>query len=479
MREKVIKERCGEKEDSEGFITRSEDVDNDSDSDRSRPNRRASVGKKEKRDSGDGHDADGHSDVFEEVKGEKPQIAAAEVDAERVFGQEHDPKNAIENKGVEKEDDEPPEEAFFFGDQGEDEVGALLWKKTVVGLGAGNKAFSEGAARSHGREGLDDMPTGSGGVYFGIEKDKHPLDLIPFENAPHAVGAEVGEEENGRTVGDPIEVVFGEKNSPGEGEKNNKSKTSGNERDVIFFDEKRKNGIPDARAGIEPPGGKNGEDGGKNEKKKEKADVAEGGSSDKKKGEGQDKVDQSGAQVRLNGHQEGRQKADETDRDKEKERPVFLLACLEITRQDNDGDDFSEFGDLETQGAEAEPGTGSVGDDAVFEGQEEDENHEDIEPPGEFFEVFQVEEGEKNDQREGSEIKKDLFQKLSGGNGCFAFRRIDHSAGVDKKDADNHKNRAGENEREIIVMRGREFFTEFDHCFRPGECLRCTKPLFF
>ena len=93
------------------------------------PEGAAAVGEEGEGDADDGHEADGHADVDEEVHEEAAGEAVA-VDAGEglaaVFGILDD---AGDHEHIQGDDDEAAEEAPFFADGAEDEVGALLGTK--------------------------------------------------------------------------------------------------------------------------------------------------------------------------------------------------------------------------------------------------------------------------------------------------------------------------------------------------------------
>ena len=97
------------------------------------PQRRTSVGQKQKRYSRNRHDAHNHTDVDEKVKKEHAEYTRCNIQsiARRI---PHDFQGPEKDKAVQHKDDKSAYKAEFFRQNAEYKVGTLLRQKSIVAL---------------------------------------------------------------------------------------------------------------------------------------------------------------------------------------------------------------------------------------------------------------------------------------------------------------------------------------------------------
>ena len=110
------------------------------------PEGRTAVADERQRDAYDGHEADCHADVYEQVH-EDAACDAVAVDAGEClpapFGIPYYP---ADQEYIQEYDESASDEAPFFSDGAEDEVRALFRYEAVGGLGSVHVAFAERSA---------------------------------------------------------------------------------------------------------------------------------------------------------------------------------------------------------------------------------------------------------------------------------------------------------------------------------------------
>ena len=88
---------------------------------------------------------------------------------------------ACNDKAVADEEDANADEAGFFGDDREDEVGAGFGQEFELRLRALHVAFAKEAARADGDFRLDDVVAVAEGVGFGVKQGQHAIALVVFD----------------------------------------------------------------------------------------------------------------------------------------------------------------------------------------------------------------------------------------------------------------------------------------------------------
>jgi len=109
------------------------DAHEEPDGDHRSPQRRSSVGQKQKRYSRNRHDAHNHADVDEKMKKEHTEYARCDIQAvpRRI---PHDFERSEKDKAVQHKDGKPADKAEFFRQNAEYKIGALLRQKSIVAL---------------------------------------------------------------------------------------------------------------------------------------------------------------------------------------------------------------------------------------------------------------------------------------------------------------------------------------------------------
>ena len=132
-------------------------ADDKSQGDHIHDDRRAAGADERQRDTGDRHDADGHSDIFkdlEEKHGPQTDDDQITVSILRALGDTYD---AVHEKGIEPDDCSAAQKSQLFADDGEDEVGFCHRQKIQSFLFSVKETLSEKTSGSDGDLGIPNL----------------------------------------------------------------------------------------------------------------------------------------------------------------------------------------------------------------------------------------------------------------------------------------------------------------------------------
>ena len=132
--------------------------------------RGAAVGDERQRQTGDGHDAQGHADVLEGLEGEPGDDAGGDDRAVELGGLAGDAAGAPQDDAQQQDDQPGAQEAEFLAGDGEDEVGLLLGDELPGGLGAVEEARAGQPAAADGDARLVGVVADAGRVEAGLAK---------------------------------------------------------------------------------------------------------------------------------------------------------------------------------------------------------------------------------------------------------------------------------------------------------------------
>lgn len=146
--------------------------------------KRAAVTHVRKRNAGNGHDADDHSDILEDVnenhRGETDDHRSPE-DAV-IFSR--DGEKSPQEKRVEEDEKRAADKAEFFSENGEDIVVLFEGDEIVLRLCAFEKTAALKLSAADGKGTLIELPTDTGDVRLGIQEDANTVFLIVGEEEP-------------------------------------------------------------------------------------------------------------------------------------------------------------------------------------------------------------------------------------------------------------------------------------------------------
>ncbi len=183
------------------------DAQKDEEHEREAPEGGTAIAEKRQRDADDGHKAHHHAHVNEDVEEEDAGDAVA-VDAPEFGGlplcQMDDPQDEGQE---EKEHGSGPDEAFFFANGAEDEVGVLLGDVFEFGLRAVHEAFPLETAGTDGDFALVDIVACTTDIFFHAKQHFDAHLLMGLKDVVEGVVGCI--EKRGRTNGeDGDEEVF-------------------------------------------------------------------------------------------------------------------------------------------------------------------------------------------------------------------------------------------------------------------------------